>query len=207
MYAIFSERSTGESVFFRSLFERAIEPYYNDAGNVAERASEMKSCFLSLVALMLNGIRVFFFCFVFFPSNTTQLSGVFQLNYVLIITPLSYLQLLVTAQCYLIYLMVDGTVFHEVFKANQTDHSLLNVKTCKIYETVWSCYWQMISCIRMSVHIYNLWLFPCDMNAVLHYFNVYKVNDLKLITVGAFAPKKVSRRTLNQKKHVLSVLL
>lgn len=73
----------------------------------------MKSCFLSIVALMSNGIRVFL------HSNTAQLFySVFQLNCVLIITTLSYLQLLVTAHCYLMYL-VDGTVFHEVFGTNQ----------------------------------------------------------------------------------------
>lgn len=94
--------------------------------------------------------------YVFLPLNKAQLFySVFQLDYVLIIASLSYLQLLVTAHSYLLCL-VDGTVFHEVFETNQTDHSLLNVKTCIIYGTVWSCYWQLISCIRMSVHIYNL---------------------------------------------------
>lgn len=122
--------------------------------------------------------------YVLFALNTAQVyCSVFQLNYDLIITSLSYLQLLVTAHRYLMCL-VDGTVFHEVFETNQTDHSLLNVKTCKIYETVWSRYWQLITCIRMSVHIYNLWMFPCDVNAVFHFFKCLQgKKNLKLMTV------------------------
>lgn len=118
-------------------------------------------------------------------SNTAQqFCSVFQLNCVLIITSLSYLQLLVTGHSYLMRL-VDGTVFHEVFETNQTDHSLLkNVKTCKIHGTVWSCYWQLIS--WMSVHTHDLWFFPCDVNAVFpifFFFYVYKAKNLKLKTV------------------------
>lgn len=134
---------------FRSLLERARVSFY-----IEYKDEEWALKWKAALFLLLHSCQM---VYVFLPFNTAQpFHSVFQLDYILIISSWSYLQLLVTAHSYLMCL-VDGTVFHEVFETSQTDHSLLNVKTCKIYGTVWSCYWQLISCSRMSVHIYNLW--------------------------------------------------